>query len=407
MSKKRLDLGPEPQITVTAAHNELIVRGGTESSVAISGDCEIEKTEKGVSLVNHSRSVVRVPAGASLHVLEAHNTVIVKGLQGEVQIAEANNDVIVKNVGVTTIGTVHGDLSGRNVSGSLSVNEVMGDCNLRNVAGVVATSVHGDLVARYIEGGVHTDEVMGDVQLKVISDDVYVGNGHRDVNLNLLSGKCTVESASGDIRLKGRLVSGKHNLKAEGDIVVRWPQAAPAQFLITAGRVRNRLTLDHVEEGEGTFTGRIGDSDTVLVLETENRVILKPTEEETWGAYGADLNINFDEIDKRVTEEVSRGLEQLQSHMEHLSTQFEHHIGPEFAQKVSQKAEKAVERAMRELERSRHRARRRSRPKAPPKPPAPPKPSRSTESEQMKVLSMLENGVISVEEANTLLKALE
>lgn len=408
--KKRFEVGDEPQVTVTVAHGELIVRGGADASIGVSGECEIEKTGKGVSLVSQGRVVVRVPAGASLHVLEAHGNVIVKGVHGEVQIAEANGDVIVKHVGVTTIGTVHGDLSGRHVNGGLSVNEVMGDCNLRSVQNVVATMVHGDLVARYIEGSVQADEVMGDIQLKVINDDVTVGTGHRDVNLATLSGRCVVGSAMGDIRLKGRLVSGKHTLNAAGDIVVRWPQAAGVQFLVTAGRVRNRLVLEDVQEGEGVFSGRIGDSDTILVLETKNRVILKPTEEETWGPYGADLNIDFDDLDRRVTEEVSKGMEQLSSHMEQLSTQFEEHLGPRFAQKVSQKAEKAMERAMRQMERARERAERRNRrptPWAKTPPPPPKKEPRSTASEQMKVLQMLENGLISVEEANTLLKALE
>jgi hypothetical protein len=64
---------------------------------------------------------------------------------------------------------------------------------------------------------------------------------------------------------------------------------------------------------------------------------------------------------------------------------------------------------MRKLEKTQERMARRygsPPPPRPPRSPGPPEPQASSE-EQVKILKMLENGVISVDEANTLLDALE
>ncbi len=74
------------------------------------------------------------------------------------------------------------------------------------------------------------------------------------------------------------------------------------------------------------------------------------------------------------------------------------------ADRAAQKAERAVQRAMRQADRARRQA------DAWTPPPASPKPKKKqpvSPEEQMKILNMLEKGIISVEEANTLLKALE
>jgi hypothetical protein len=70
-------------------------------------------------------------------------------------------------------------------------------------------------------------------------------------------------------------------------------------------------------------------------------------------------------------------------------------------------AEKAMERAERQMRRAVHI----SRPPVPPKPPMAPftfKPkSKASSEEQLKILKMVEKGIISPEEAGTLLEALE
>ncbi len=117
----------------------------------------------------------------------------------------------------------------------------------------------------------------------------------------------------------------------------------------------------------------------------------------------ADFGQEMARLSERIAGEIN-------NRMSEVSVRLEQRFGPEFAQKMAekaaQKAEKAVARAAREAERSRRRAER-YQGWAPEPPPQKRTAPRTSAEEQKKVLEMLEQGVISVEEANTLLKAME
>jgi hypothetical protein len=271
-------------------------------------------------------------------------------------------------------------------------------------------------LVHYANGDVFVGEVMGDLSLSTVNGVVTVQRGQRDVNLNNLGGALTVENVQGDVRLRGGLPGGKHHCQAQGDIVVRWPVGAPLLLQATAPQITNRLPLQDVEEAENSLSGRLGDGETVLVLQAQGRIVLKEQDESGWAEdYFSDQSEPaWDEFGSEFAKMGSElaGLgEQLSSEigarMSELSAKMEERFGADFAQKMADKAarrtEKAVERAMREAER----ARRRASAWSPPPPPRPKKESRATAEEQVKILGMLEKGIISVEEAETLLRALE
>jgi len=98
-----------------------------------------------------------------------------------------------------------------------------------------------------------------------------------------------------------------------------------------------------------------------------------------------------------------------------MSARMEERFGGDYAQrlaeKAARKAEQAVARAARHAARHQRQANEWYVPPVPPVPPAPPyqkaRRRQPSAEEQVKILSMLEKGIISVDEAETLLRALE
>lgn len=411
MSKERYELGKAPHIIVAECAGDLVVRGWGDSAVLVKGTHESSEEEGWLQLRTHGSLQLRVPAGAILSVKEVHGDLLIKGVEGELDLPEVGGDLVLKNVGEVSVGTVHGDLTVRQANGPLQLAEVMGDLALRNVGPVAVTTVHGDLSARYVDGDARVQEVMGDISLYTINGDAEVERGHRDVNLNNLSGSVEVVDALGDIRLLGGLAPGKHHLTALGDVVVRWPTGTALNVIATAPRIMNRLPLEAVQEEEGSFSGHIGDGDTTLILSAGGRVVLKEidaaqrnvdfTAEWAFGTDFAEVGAELAGLGAEITNE-------LNAHLSEFSRHLDERLGADFAQKMAdrtaEKAERAVQRAMHQAERARRQATAWTPPPAPRKAR---KEQQASTDEQMKILDMLEKGIISVEEADTLLKALE
>lgn len=409
--KEKYDLGKAPNIIVTDCAADVVVKGGQAADVTVSGQHEAQPGDGRIELRGSGSLALIVPLHTALVMQNVSGDAIIKGVDGPLRLERVNGDAVLKSVGEVHAETVHGDLVAQNVGGDLNLETVMGDVALRNVGDLTIGLVHGDLAVRFVEGDVSVADVAGDILLHTVNGDTIIRRGQRDANLSNLGGQLTVKSVNGDIRLTGGLAAGKHHCAAQGDIVVRWPVDAPLNLLVSRGQVHNCLDLQDVVEKDGGFRGRIGDGETTLVLEADGRVILKEMEETGWhvdvdaefGGLGAELagmGIELSGLGQQISGEIN-------ARMSELSARMEERFGQDFvtamADKAAKRTERAVRRAMRQAEKVHTRTNTMT--WSPPQPSK--KESRVSAQEQEKILRMLEKGIISVEEAETLLKALE
>lgn len=417
MSKQRYETGTTPHITIVDCAGDLVIKGSPELGILIKGQHQIEQNGDHCTVHSSGSISMIVPLQSEISLKHVAGDALVKGVEGGLSVGQVMGDLGLKGLSSLKIGSVYGDLAARNVDDAVVVDSVMGDMAVRHVGELHVGSVHGDLAAHYVNGSVAVDEALGDVRLQTVNQDVTLRLVHRDVNVANLGGILQVEQAHGDIRLKGGLASGKHHCNADGDIVLRWPAGAPLKLLVASGTVKDKLGLqDAIEQDEG-FSGHIGDGETTLLLESAGRVIIKELEDADWsdkfgaefGEFGndfAEIGVDLANIGEQISSRVN-------AHMQEFGARMEERFGHDFAQSMAEKAarqtERAVQRAMREAERMRVRAGAWT-PPPPPAPPAPPRQKKSKQvspEEQKKILSMLEKGIISVDEAETLLKALE
>lgn len=413
MAKERYETGKAPSVKVAECAGDVIVRSWLENAVTVKGQHQADVIDEQVTIRSTGSIALTVPAQSHVTLDSVSGDAVVKSVDGALRIGQIMGDLGLKNLSSVHLTTAYGDLSLRNVDGDVTIESVMGDLAARNIGGLSARAVHGDLAASFVSQSVLVDEAMGDVNLNTINGDVTLQSVRRDANLANLGGKLQVAHADGDIRLNGSLSPGKHNCSAAGDIVLRWPEGAPLNLLVTGGEVTDKIGLQDVRKGEEGYSGRLGQGETTLVLEAGGRIIIKEAEDADWsdkfgaefsgmGAEFADIGVELAGLGEQLSSEFS-------AHMQKLGARMEEKFGSDFAQTMAEKAakrtERAVKRAMREAERMRVRAGAWT-------PPASASPSsKKTEQvsaeEQKKILEMLEKGVISVDEAETLLKALE
>jgi DUF4097 and DUF4098 domain-containing protein YvlB len=387
----------------------------------VKGDSfDVTESDAGLSITSQSKLSLMVPSDASLTIERVHGDCVIKNVNGDISLQEVSGDSVLAGVGSAKLNIVHSDLSAKNVSGALSAEIVHGDTVLRNVGDVALNHVYGDVSARFVNGSAQLDEVMGDIGLRTVNGDITINRGYRDANFRNLGGKVMVENIQGDIRLYGGLSAAKHAFTAEGDIILRWPVDAPLNLTATAPKIVNRLYLDKVVESDNTLTGQIENGETFLSLTANGRIVLKDVQavSEEWDMdQGDDLDFDFafdlDKLGERISTQVNEQVARVTATLE---TKF----GPDFTkrleEKIARKAERAAEKAERAAERARHQAEQKMRqtrwygprPVTPPTPPTPPSPKKkASNEEQLKILRMVEKGIITPDEANTLLEALE
>lgn len=411
------EVGKMPHIIIETCHGDLVVKGWSNTAVLVKGDATVKEADEGLVIHSNGRLRLSVPENSRFTVTHVHGDAVIRSVQGDVNIAQAAGDVILTAVANIQLGDVQGDLSVKNVSGLLTVHNVSGDAIFRQVGSIHLNDVFGDLSARGVTGDVTANTVMGDLSLRSVTGDVTIHSGMRDANFRLLGGQTAVGKIQGDIRIHGSLAVGKHAFTAHGDIIARWPAQTPLTLTAVAPQISNRLPLDEVSESEGMLIGSIGEDGPVVTLTANGRIVLKDlaTVSEEWDSFHEDdsdfdFAVDLEGLGAQISAQVNQQMLRLTAELE---SKFGTNFAQTMAEKIARKAEKAAERAEKAAERTRQRAEwrggeRRQPPPAPrrPGPPPPPAKKASTE-EQLKILKMVEQGIISPEEANMLLEALE
>lgn len=381
MGSERLELGTAPRVIV-ACNGSLDVRGGGRAETRIDADdpLTVEQVEGGVHIHSAGDCTIRLPEG------------------GSVEIREVLGDCRVKDVGGAVSGqSVHGSCTIRRVA-SLSLDEVLGDARIREVAGPVQLrAVHGSLTVRDVDGPLNVEEVFGD----------FLGRG--------LGGSVELDEVAGMLALRtGFAPESVSRVSARGDAMFRVPADASVLFVLPDDV---ELSLDHgleptregdrrmVTVGGGAATVRVEDAAAVRIKQSG------AYEEEASFGYG------FAAIGSDWSEHLSDISAELEAQFATLETDLASTISERVRRQVERRlhsARRQVDAAQRRVEKEVERAERFARGEGGPFGVSVDIGGEQegdrqhvSEQERMMILQMLEEGKISVEEAEKLLTALE
>lgn len=402
-----LTVGDAPIIVLRRITGDLTISGWDRPELQIRGrarhDPQIEQIGETIQVDTQGDCVIQAPLQSEFHIKQIDGDAAIRMVLGALELDRINGDFNLSSVGPTRLGQVNGDVHIRAVAGTLQIEQVSGDCRVHQIAGDAQLgSIHGDLTVTAVVGNVDA-RVDGDARLMLM----------------LARGQQVTVETHGDLNcLVPTDASLRAELEANGDIRVKHLGDAP--------RARH-----------GTLSVVTGDGAALLNLKASGDLRLIGTDAHLRGAeFGFDPEVS-EEMSRRATELSQQITEQVESQVNAFSRELEEKLSrmgndEEMANKIQErvtsalrKAEEKMAEAMRKVEIRSQEAERRAyeqdnrrrkgyawqtpptppMPSAPP-PPAAPKRSAATDEERMIILRMVEQGKISIDQAEKLLAAL-
>jgi DUF4097 and DUF4098 domain-containing protein YvlB len=357
-------------------------------------------------LSNASVQRITVPASMNVTVKRASGDLHVRGLGGAVNIEAVRGDVRLGSLwGTTRLARIDGDLRAEEVAdlrllgacagdlrfesgGNLEAETIAGDVRIAGATEVRLGRVHGDLWIERVEGAFQAERVSGDARLNEIGGPATLRTLHGDLRVIAATGGLSAPQVQGDAIVQGPFSpQANYALTTNGDVSLALPADTDARLTVRAhGRIRSDVHLTPTADGTPTFTATIGQgTGRVNVVSGGDMRITQ--------AGAASPRVAADIFDSATPEDLRNLGEsirrQVTTSLAAAGIMVEGGHGPRPARPARPASP--------------------ARPAAP-QPPAsmrPPAPPQSTVEEQLRILKMVESGVITAEQAELLLKALE
>ena len=290
--------------------------------------------------------------------------------------------------------TVGGDVSIQGVTGDLLLRTVGGDLRLRDVGGVAVETVGGDLSARNLAGALSVDRAGGDAVVDEVQGDVRIPTVGGDLRISRVGGLVQAV-AGGDARISISPKASTHSgVQAGGDLTCAVPEESSVRLSLTAG---GDFHLAVPVEVKSTTTGcevLLGEGQATVQLSAGGDLTLRTGIE---GLGGIDIDLGG-AIADRVGAEIEAHMAEIEGRIGSLGEK----IGYFDSERIGRKIRETIARAQRKAARAQTRAAS-LRAEAGSSEPAP----ESSAQERIAVLRMLEEGKLTVSQAEELLQALE
>ena len=361
---QRIEVGESPLIEIERCGGSLEVRGAIGTTMTLTGDdmrFTAAPETKTIYLESPGDCKLRIPEGASLSIGHVGGEVLIKRIRGLARVDSVGGDCTVRSVGSVEIGRVSGSLHVKYTDGAITIGSVGGSVALRGVCGPIrAESASGDFYALDIESGAEIGRIGGDLSIRTD----FQGAAHYRF---------------------GRII-GDATFRPGSNASVRFIAPAGAELVTTGGSAP-------VIEGENTVVTFGEGSSEVVVEDMDGDLRIT-------SSGGAGIYIEGEDLDEhlaKIAVEIDAKLEESLSGVPFVD-------GDAIRDRVRRKIDHARRRATTghhsihfNVGHSPHHADRH-----PPRDWSP-----ASEEERRAILQMVEEGKISVEEAEKLLNALE
>lgn len=313
---------------------------------------------------------------------------------------------------------VGGDAKVTDLGGVLDLGSVGGDLVVRNVQSVQIGAVGGDLRLKWAAGDVTVKAAGADAAIREVSGAVQVAAVGSDLYLHNVDGSCRIDRVGSDLVLNTDFTPGnEYRFRAGGDILCRVRAEANARFVVPldmAVELDVEADVSDSEDGEHQIV-QVGDGRTEIVIEDGEELRLVGETED----YVVNLGI---QIEEEIEARMSTLEEQLNCQLNGLDERIQAWAGQfapqaeQYADRAQRQAERALDRFRRSMDRQKGKRKRASGTRhfefswgSPSGPAAPPRPQAEpvTEEERLMILRMLQEGKVSLDEAERLLAALD
>lgn len=362
MEKITLDVDADVQVVLENIRGDLRLSGRGEdrfeAQAAEGGELKVRRDGARVRVSCKSGCLIFLPTAARV---EANQ------VGGDVRVTNLSNDVLIRNVG--------------------------GDVSLRRLGQAAFEMIGGDLQARDLEGALTVDRIGSDALVEGVGGDVRLLSVGGDLMLRHAAGLLDL-AAGGDVSMRYDPPEGSRSkVTAGGDLSCTLETAASVKVELMAG---GDLHTDVPDESsmENDHLLVLGNADAELTLTSGGDLWLRTGE----GEFGEDLV-------GKIMGEVDAKIAEMEAHFGAIGAG----MAAFDAERIGERVRRAVARAKRKASKAQRKSAWKARGKgksisfagfADAAEPV-------TEEERMRILKMVEQGTISVDQAEALLEALE
>ena len=280
MHEEFFETGEKAEIMITACEGSITIGSWIRTLVGVKGQAFNGKmaTIGHITLSSEGDLLLRVPEKTAVTIQQAQGNITIKHIDGDVTIKSAGADVHLNDVGQAIIDEAVGDVVVENINGRCVITHAQQNLTGRRLQALQAETVGGTAVVEYATGFVDLGDVGGDIALNTIKGDMDVKSGQAQATLTNLGGLNRVKVA-GDLHLNGSVAHGEHLFSTKGTLFVDWPSDTPVRLVATAPVVENYLPLFDVAETAVAdnltqLTGHIEDGKPFLSLKAGQHIQL-------------------------------------------------------------------------------------------------------------------------------------
>jgi len=359
---------PESRKLIVKAYGNLDVNGWDRPDITLDINNytqRVEQTVEGLRIVSFEDCLINVPSDLSLEVEKVAGDVRIRGISGDVNIMKVSGNLAVQALGAVKIIKIDGDCIVNKLSGSIMVEKV-----------------NGNLTGDQILGAVSVNKCSGDVRLNQLGNSVNIAS-NGDIELGLAGA-----------------THGSVNLRANGDVKLFLPPHFDANYKLESKSEVIKMTLAGQAHEVNTrrYASGVGNFANTINIQADGDIHISST-----SSMSDEVQSLFDNLDL-VWESLNEQKEmKRKSKMNHISVNadaIQQEINSKLAD-VEQKIREALSKVDVSLQNfgiSTTTEETLGGPESQ---------DRVTEQEKLMIIRMVQEGKLSVEQADKLLTALE
>ncbi|GAB4581010.1 MAG: hypothetical protein Fur0022_37550 [Anaerolineales bacterium] len=341
MDEQTIETGHHPKIAISA-QGKLYVKGWDRAEVRVSTsgkeNLNLQKNGESVNVQSLSHCEMRVPYEASLTIHTANGESILKSITGDITVLHANAGLTLNDVGTVLVEDVNRDVNAQGVNGNLIIRHANRFVN--------ASFVRGDFAADHVAAHLTLKKVEGNISAHVF--------GNATLSLIPKPGQtCTIEAHG--------VLTCHLPPNANATIELSGPGPLVTQL---GGKTETAQHRHTITLGDGSAHISLTGYAPITVIESN---LFKQTPEFSFDFEDTDLEMDTlsEQISRQVTEQLEAQIGLLQAQMDALvdsgsiSQEKAAHIRNRTQEKIARAQEKinrAQERAAQKIENARRRA---------------------------------------------------
>lgn len=379
----------ENKTVIVKCSGDLFLRGDEQAEVRFQSSedrIRVHQSNENVYVETHASMDISVPRRATIIIERVGGSAFVQDLEGSLTIMKVGGDLALQRMGSVRVEKAGGSCLIEDVSDALSIGKIGGDLTVRQAVGEFSAGTVGGSASLQLAGIGHAEaRVGGDAQLyftQSVGDRITLKAGG---NIGLY----VPENANAAFNLVSNGERVEVRLRRQGEQVIN-EEFELRRYELSLGGGDGKVEM--VAGGDIRLSDEEIQPEPITEELDRREMAWKEARERhghpSWsGGFGFDRSSAWADMISRRAQEAARRAEQR-------------------AQNAMRRTEEQIRMA---AEREIHRTERhwRTGVPTPPTPPTPPPAHPVTEKERLMILQMLQDGKITVEQAEMLLAAME